>query len=79
MKKKTSEGYFSKILQELGGDNVENNCKEDEVHVHHKDLTTTNNKRKNLKVMFIDDHKKLHIREKFDESDKEFEEWYDKK
>ena len=55
-----------------------NKCSSDDVHVHHIDLTTTNNKKENLKVMTIEQHKKLHLRLKFDGTEKEFEEWYKK-
>jgi membrane-bound metal-dependent hydrolase YbcI (DUF457 family) len=87
------EGYLSRENKQTGGvkafhrwlmqkeiENfcMENNCKEDELQVHHLDLTTTNNKRENLKVMLIEDHHKLHIREKFNGSNEEFEEWYEK-
>jgi len=58
---------------------IENECPNDGVQVHHKDLTTTNNKIKNLKPMLTEDHKKLHIRLKFDGSDDAFDEWYEDK
>ncbi len=41
----------------------ENNCEGKDVVVHHRDFTTTNNKKENLKVMFEHEHKKLHHRE----------------
>ena len=57
-----------------------NKCPIGEIHVHHIDLTTTNNKKENLKVMTIEEHKNLHFRlkarKKFIGTDKEFEEWY---
>jgi len=59
-----------------------NKCPIREIHVHHIDLTTTNNKKENLKVMTIEEHKNLHFklkaRKKFIGTDKEFEEWYSK-
>ncbi|MEN7982025.1 MAG: hypothetical protein ABFQ65_01095 [Nanoarchaeota archaeon] len=41
---------------------VENNCKGDKVVIHHTDFSTTNNKKENLRVMFKEEHNKLHHR-----------------
>lgn len=91
---KIEKGYLSRENKQTGGIKafhrwlmqkevesfcMDNDCKEEEVQVHHLDLTTTNNKRENLKVMLIEDHHKLHVREKFDGSDEEFEFWYENK
>ncbi|MCK5043703.1 hypothetical protein KAR52_01735 [Candidatus Pacearchaeota archaeon] len=72
--------YFHRsfMQNDIEGFCMENNCEHNEVEVHHIDFSTTNNKKKNLQVMFIADHKKLHIREKFNGTDKQFEVWYDK-
>ena len=55
----------------------EQEIERNDIEVHHVDLTTTNDKIKNLNPMHKDDHKKLHIRLKFNGSDEDFEEWYE--
>jgi len=79
LKQDNSFSYFHRwfMQEEVKDFCAKNDCDPKEVHVHHIDLTKTNNKKENLKVMFIEDHKKLHHRERFNGSDEKFEEWYE--
>lgn len=76
---KINEGknYFHRWLMK---DEVEdlknkNKCSYEDIQVHHKDSTTTNNKKDNLQPLTKKEHRKLHIKNKFKGSDSEFEDW----
>jgi len=78
------EGYIQYFHRWLMKYEVENFAEEQrvetrDIEVHHLDLTTTNNHIKNLKPLLKREHKKLHIRLKFEGSDEAYENWYEEK
>lgn len=78
-RKNREQDYIQYFHRWLMREDIEDFLVNDEVEVHHIDLTTTNNKISNLKPMLKEDHEKLHIRLKFGGSDESFENWYGKK